>query len=386
MTRRRGAATMSLEVRVMTRLATVTAAISTPLLVALVVASAATKPPPREVKHVNAPIAGVAMDGPRVAYVTDDDAIRVWNIRTGATTGLRPGSGRYMDNPSIPEVAIAGTRVAWITRSVVGNSQETWERLFARSLTGKTQRLATAFRTDGYSDDGTVELWDGAWLQGLVGSGHVLGLSRWTTRPNADRTGMTVSSARLSLIDPSRPALRTIVSGGSGIVSASADNGRIAVLRSDDSVGIYSSAGKLLLQIRPSSAEEIAYGGGRLVVLTDAKTLEVYDARTGALRHTWPIRTKATAAQAGNLEAYGRIGLYTVDPRFLSQRRHLIDLDTGKELVLPPTSHVWGAGGAAIGPLGLVYSVNTYRFGASTLQAGTLVFVPTAKVLAMLAA
>jgi hypothetical protein len=33
-----------------------------------------------------------------------------------------------------------------------------------------------------------------------------------------------------------------------------------------------------------------------------------------------------------------------------------------------------------------VYSVNTYRFGSNPLRAGTLVFVPTARVLDMLGA
>ena len=42
------------------------------------------------------------------------------------------------------------------------------------------------------------------------------------------------------------------------------------------------------------------------------------------------------------------------------------------------------AANAAVGPLGIVYSVNTYRFGSNPKRAGTLVFVPTANVLAMI--
>lgn len=59
---------------------------------------------------------------------------------------------------------------------------------------------------------------------------------------------------------------------------------------------------------------------GAPVVLTETKTLDVYDTQSGALLHTWP--------------------------------------------------------------LGVVYSVNTYRFGSNPKRAGTLIFEPTAKVLA----
>jgi hypothetical protein len=359
------------------------AAIVAPLLLLLVLASAAANPTARRLKQVNRPIAVVALDGARLVYVTDDDAVRVWNLSSGATTQLRTGAGHHVDHPLIPEVAIAGTRVAWITLTVDGNSQETWARLYTRSLSGLTRPVASAFRRDGIYY-GSVEIWDGSWLTGLVGSGSVLAVSRWTTTPNADLSAMTTSKQRLSVIDPRRSVLRVIATGDTTVVSASADRSRVAVLRADDSVGIYSATGALLKQIAPSSAKEIAYGGGRLVVLTDAKTLEVYDARSGALLHTWPIHTKAPYLQPGNLRAYGRIGLYFADTRHLSQRMHLVDLATGKELVFPPNSHPWGSANAAVGPLGVVYSVNTYRFGSNPKRVGTLVFEPSAKVLAMI--
>jgi hypothetical protein len=283
----------------------------------------------------------------------------------------------------IPEVAIAGTRAAWITLGIQGNSQETWARLSTSSLTGETRQVAEAFRTDGYSDGG-VELWNGNWLTGLVGSGKVLAVSRWTTKPNADFSGNVISNARLSVIPATRGPLRMIASGEQSMVSASSDASRLAVLRPDDSVGIYSATGALLKQIRPSSAKEIAYGGGRLVVLTDTKTLEVYDSRSGKLLHTWPIHTKRSYLQAGKLSAYGRIGLYVVWPVSATDRIHLVDLANGKELVLPPSSHMSGAQYAVVRQLGVVYTVNTYRSGTPPKMAGTLVFLSTARALSMI--
>ena len=125
------------------------AAIVAPLLLLLVLASTAANPTARRLKQVNRPIAAVALDGARLVYVTDDDAVRVWNLSSGATTQLRTGAGHYMDHPLVPEVAIAGTRVAWITLTVDGNSQETWARLYTRSLSGLTRPVASAFRRDG---------------------------------------------------------------------------------------------------------------------------------------------------------------------------------------------------------------------------------------------
>jgi hypothetical protein len=360
------------------------AAVVAPLLLLLLLGSAGATAPTRTLKHVSRPVAAVAMDSSRVVYVTDDDAIRVWNIQTGTTTKLRTGSGHYMEHPIIPEVAIAGNRAAWITSSTWGNSRETWTRLYTRSLRGSARQVAEAFRSDGYSDGG-IELWKGDWLGGLVGSGNALLVSRWATTPKPDETGSTISNPRLSLIEARRPILRVIAAGNGSIVSASADGGRVAVLRPDDSVGIFSASGQLLRQIIPSSAQEIAYGGGRLVVLTDTKTLEVYDAKSGALLHAWPTRSRAAHFRPGNLRAYGRIGVYFVDVYSLDQRMHLVDLATGKEIVLAPTQHPWGTAGAAVGRLGLVYSVNTYRFGSHPVRAGTLVFLSTARVLSMLA-
>jgi len=368
----------------MKRLSTFVAAVAAPLLIVLVISAASASVPTRTLHHVVRPIAAVAMDGSRVAYVTDDNAVRVWNVQTGLVSGLQPGTGHYMDDPLIPEVAIAGTRVAWITLSITGNSLETWARLYTSSLTSGTGRLvASAFRTDGYSDSG-VQLWDGDWLTGLVGSGKLLAVSRWTTKPNSEFSGNVISNARLSVMPAPRGPLRVIASGEPSIVSVSADANRVAVLRPDNSVGIYSATGVLLKQIRPSSAKEIAYGGGRLVVLTDTKTLEVYDSRSGKLLHTWPIHTKRSYLQAGKLSVYGRIGLYVVWPISATQRIHLVDLANGKELVIPSSSHMSGTQYAVVGRLGVVYSVNTYRAGTPPKVGGTLVFLSTARALAMI--
>ena len=364
----------------MKRLSTLLAAVAALLALVLIISAAAAKAPPQSLKHVGLPVVSLAMDGPRVIYSSDDNAVRVWDMRSGAITQLRRGAGRFTDNPSIRQVAIAGQRAAWITIASVGNSQETTARLFTASLaTRRADKIASAFRVFGYDDS-----WKGDWLSGLAGSGNVLAVSRWRTTPNADSIGSTISNARLSLIEPGRPPLRMIASGTRSIVSAAVDAGRIAVLRPDHSVGIYSANGALVREITPSSAKELAFGGGRVAVLTETKTLEVFNAQSGALLHTWPVATKSPDMQAENLSAYGRIGVYLATSDYVEARRHVIDLSSGKEMVL---SASWYLGrDAVVGRLGLVYAVNRLYFGVQPpKRTGTLVFLPTAKVLSMLA-
>lgn len=80
------------------------------LVMAVVQAAAASPQAGPLVKQTKSPIATVAMDGRRVAYASGNK-VYVWNTLTGATTLMK---GNYSSHTS--ELAIAGTRVAWITR------------------------------------------------------------------------------------------------------------------------------------------------------------------------------------------------------------------------------------------------------------------------------
>jgi hypothetical protein len=328
------------------------------------VSGAGAKVPSSTLTHAKHSIVAVAIDGPRVAYSTDQNAVLVWNVLTGKTTrarGVHLGTGA-----GIPELAVAGTRVAWILTHVAGNSLETRAQLMVSSPTGAGRRVvASAFRTDGVDDNG-VEVWDGNWLTGLAGSEKVLAVGRWTTTHNVP------SNERLSLID-SKGHLRVIASGPGTVVSAGVDGGRIAVLRPDGTVGVYTTGGTLKLEVTPSSAREVALGGGRLAVLTRTKTLEVYDPASGALLHVWQLPT----AKAGNLRVWGRIGVYSEPYGWASQHVHVLDLLTGRAFVLPSALRPWAAP-AVVGRLGLVYGSNSWRHG------GTLVFLSTSRVLSRL--
>jgi len=375
------------------------------LVLALVAASAqagAAKPRSSKAIQTAKPIWTLAMDGPRVAYMRTDRRVGVWNTATGATSVIKgnyPSNGRSFGYGT-GEVAIAGKRVALITRFEIGNTMQTEERLYTAPLGGTAHQLGK--RTDHSSDPGDCSelpgsgYADGNWLGGLVGSGKVLAVSSW----KAD--GATTTEEQLSLITPT--ALTKIASGPGAIVSQWADAGHIAVLRSTDAwpayqgpleqstplVGIYSAGGTLRGEVAlaplpdfcgyPFAFVRIALSGNRLVVLrlelpragSVTATVEVYDWTTGALVHTWPLALSHVAPIEDRLFVSGRIAV--IEGAF---RLRLLDLTTGKAATVAATRP---NNPATIGPRGLVYAVNPTKDSG----AGKLVFVPTTKLLAAL--
>jgi len=351
------------------------------LLLAFSAQAGAAKSQLNAVKTVG-PVGTLAMDGSRVAYVSGGK-IRIWNVATGATSVV-PGKRGYANVAA--EVAISGKRVAWINRRYVGNT-EAGEKLYAASLGGKPRLLDDVYR---YGRD-DLAVTTGGWMAGLVGTGKALAVSTW-------RTSKGVPSAEdLSVVTPT--GLRPIASGPGAMVAESAEGGHIAVLRSTvgwpndsqmpigpaPSVGVYSTDGALLSEIALGAPDadatgiQIALGGSRLVVLrtelhepsgpTTVK-LEVYDWTTGKLLSTWPV---AIPQYAGEIRFAIDGHLAAVEGPY---RLHLVDLDTGKDVVIASSSR--SDSPPAINSHGLVYAVNKHYNGP-----GKLVFVPTARLLAL---
>jgi hypothetical protein len=371
------------------------------LLFALVVASAqagAAKPDVSKVKPTAKPVLTLAMDGPRVAYITSGGRASVWNVTTGAASAIMgkypsngKGGGEYA--PGVDdEIAIAGTRVALITRFVIGNTMQTQERLYTASVGGSAHQLGKETNHSSSYGDDTVPGSGGSfgnWIGGLVSSGQALFVSTW----KSDNAATT--HERLSLVMPT--VLRKIATGPGTTVSQSANRGHIAVLRSTDAwpayqgpakqrtpmVGVYSIGGRLVgesaLNI-PSTFTRIALSGNQLVALrldipragSLTATVEVYNWTTGALVHTWPLALSHVAPIEDRLYVSGRLALITG-----AFKLRLLDLTTGKTTTIAasrPNSP------ATLGSRGLVYAVNP----AKDTRPGKLVFVPTAKLLAAL--
>ena len=231
---------------------------------------------------------------------------------------------------------------------------------------------------------------DGPQLAGLAGSSGAAVVSTWT----AASDGSAPSNQRLALVTPT--GLQTIATGADAIVSESVDAGHIAVLplpvlsagpydcpsaTLTTSVPVYSTEGALLATIALPPVEpstlgyQVAIRGKQLVVLTFGLhqpsgpawvTLTVYDWTTGALLHTWPVAIKLYPGEV-NFSFSGKVA--AVEGPF---RLHLVDLDTGKDVLIARASHTLSR--TARGPRGLVYAVDAG-------DSGKLVFMPMARLL-----
>jgi hypothetical protein len=360
------------------------------LLAALLVLSAqagAAKPQPNKVKQTPKPIWTLAMDGPRVAYASGG-RIYGWNVVTGATSVVKGtySNAKHTDNAA--EIAIAGKRVAWIKRQEIGNTQQP-QRLYTAPVGGSAHTLR---RVLGYRD--LVCGPGGSQIAGLVGSGSLLAVSTWQW--SAGGSVPVPTHQRLNLITPT--ALRAIATNPGAIVSASADSGHIAVVAlptptwnpeaycdwtSPTSVAVYSVGGTLLQQIETDGpVAEVALGGNLLVVLpgTSSPTFAVYDWRTGTLLHSWPVARRSPF----DFAVAGRLAVYPVNTGRQSADLHLLNLATGRDVVVATTRNILDRS-LALGQRGLVYAVNHWDHSPfSGPSSGKLVFVPTAKLLAAL--
>jgi hypothetical protein len=322
---------------------------------------------------------GAAFDGARVLYgirpygITSQ-SVHVWNVLSGRVSVIhRTGGGAAF--------AVAGNRIAWIARG--GSPSETDEYLLTTPLPRlHLRQIAFALRSDDHASQYEV----GNWLSGLVGSGNVIAVSSWTTG-----SANSVSNGRLSLVGTSR--LKPIVSGTEAISAESIDAGRIAVVRSmalwpghyrlsggAGSLGVYSTSGKLLVEVNHGTAQEAALSGNTLAVLTTTDRVEIYNAKTGAFVRSWPVPVRSA-----HLDLQGNLAIYSAYPKYANPRAlHVLQVKTGKDVVLARGVGPWPysqGDDAQIDRLGVVYVVNRW----TKVHQGHIVFVPMARVVAAVA-
>jgi hypothetical protein len=323
-----------------------------------------------EVRHLQVPVAALAIDGSRIAYdasakfVTKTHAtnrVLVWNVRTGKTTKVSGKKTAVVDGvggAGVFQLAIAGPRVAWLVNE--GGNLESDDYLYTSSVTNpKEHRVASALRRgDGCGGGGGPCA--GPWLGGLVGSGNLIALNRWTTGSSG-----AVTAGSLQVLSGSH--LKSIATGADTVLATAADHGRIVALRSDGAVALYSSTGELLRTVTPSSARNVALNKHALVVLTKTRTLQLYYAPSGSLSRRCSVHGTGTPQ---NLGVQGDIAIYSV-----GNSVHAQDLGSCKDRVIGKLPNRIAF--ARIDSAGLVYAANGTRkaFGTSTL-----VFVPMARL------
>jgi hypothetical protein len=341
------------------------------LLLAVSFSAAAANTPIISVIRTKQDIDEMTMNGSRLVYNLSafpgtfprsrcSNKILVRNLRTG---GLKRVSGNKTcedehgsTGAGVRELAFVGGRFAWIVN--FGGNTEFHDYLRTASLPRPRERqLAAAAR---YGD---IEVQQGSWIGHLVGSGNLIAVNRWST----DAKGM-VKRSELDLVGAN--GLRRVGSGAKAIFAESVDSGRIAVLRADGTVGIYDASGKLLLEVAPRSATEVALCGNKLLVLTKTRSLEIYDSRSGALLRSWPV-----PRGAATLDGYAGLAAYADHPVYSGQRFrvHVLQLTTGKDVVVGTGTYEGRPRrDVQLEAPGLVYAKNLR----------TIVFIPRGRLLA----
>lgn len=321
-------------------------------------------------------VKSLAMDGPRIAYDVAAsyvgkrcNGVYVWNVASGATTHVS-GAGTCGNEGSstgqgVREVAVAGPRVAWIV-SEGGNTYHK-DYLYTAALPKpKEHLLASAYREG--EGEGTLTCGQphartfGKWIGCLVGARTVLIVNRWST----GRSG-GVTSARLEFIGK---RLREITSGRGSMDALSTDGGRVAVVRRDGTVALYSARDGSLLRVVSTSAAEAAVRGNDLVVLTSTGELEVRNSHSGGLLHKWPL-----AAGARFLDVCQGLASYAAPLHggYGAHAVHVIRLSSGKDRIVARHPYIWTAvGDVQLEPAGLAYDVGVGR----AYDRGAVVFLP----------
>lgn len=342
------------------------------------VASAAgtTATPSATVRHLQVSVAALAIQGDRVAYDASSylvakpspNKVFVWNVRTGKTIKVSGKKTADADSTStgagVFQLALAGSRVAWLVNE--GGNLEGDDYLFTSSVAKPRERQVASVIRSGDNCPGR-QAFDcaGPWLGGLVGSGNLIAMNRWTT----DGTG-AVNAGQLDVLSGTK--LKQVAIGANTVQAAVADGGRVAVLHADGTVALYSAAGKPLLTVNtPQNTDAVALRGESLVVATKTRQLELFNARTGSLRKTLTTRGSKPPR---NVDVQGNIAIYTTGN---AGELHAVNLSSGKDRAV--AGFHGGVDIAHIDSAGLVY---TSDGSGTSFGKGTLVFLPFAKVAA----
>jgi hypothetical protein len=308
--------------------------IAIPALLVLGLSAASGSTPVPKAIHVRPMGQWIAMDGPRIVYDgfarVGCNRIFVLNVRTGVQIPLR----RCLSDFGSRQVAIAGRRIAWINTEC-GNS-ECDDYLSVASLPRPKARLLASAHSEG--EVGAEQL-EGAFIGPLVGSGALLAVNRWSGAVNGEM--ITFTKAGLDLVGAR--GLRRFVAGRKATFAQATDAGRVAVLRGDNSVGIYDASGRLLRELAPSSVAEgeefggnaVALQGDYLVVLTNMQTLEIYNAHSGTMLRRWAVPKDVT-----NLDVHAGVVAYAEVPggraagSGSAYKVHVLRIATGKDVVV----------------------------------------------------
>ena len=347
------------------------------VLVAAAAGTTSTQSP--KVRHLQLPVAALAVDGSRIAYAlssryatkANTTKVVVWNVRTGKTVKFSGKKTAAADTSStgagVFQLAIAGSRVAWLMN--VGGNLEGDDYLFTSSLTNPIEhQVASEIRT-GDGCPGRDNRCAGEWLGGLVGSGNLIAVNRWTT--DAD---IAVTAGELDVLSGGR--LKKVATGAGTVQAAVADGGRVAVLRTDGTVALYSAAGQLLLRrcIPRRTRKRLRSRARASWWVPRRDSLSCTTPTPGRCARRSP-RTRRSARLARLRATSMPKAISPSTRRGMLESLHAVNLSTGKDRVIAKPRG--GVVLAQIDSAGLAYAGNGF---GTHYGKGTLVFIPFAKI------
>jgi hypothetical protein len=138
---------------------------------------------------------------------------------------------------------------------------------------------------------------------------------------------------------------------------------------------VYGRDGRLQRVVSPF-VREVAVAHNRLVVLTRQDTLQVYEARSGRLLHSWPVHARG---ETPSLDACCGLAAYIdapAGPGSTASTLHVVDLVTGRDRVVAKTANDSDMiRDLQLGPSGLVYSSDLRQSQGSRIH-----FLPLAQI------
>lgn len=327
------------------------------------------------VTYSTSSVTRLAADGHRVVVavtgsVTECDRLVLWTPRSRPPVVFRAGTNcprnGGIGGDGIVEVALAGTRVAWVERAL-GNFE--YLTLYTRSP-GAAKGLAIAAADNASGAKGGV---DGDYLGHVRGDGSMLVFDRWSictayppgsiVEPPPAAPCDTLAPTEVTEVTYDEQLFRVgrkapIATGVGSILAA--DAGRIVVHGAGGDVVLLDRTGAVLRTLSflvPTSFDAAALDGHDLV-LQRGTALDVYDTSTGERTSTLAVPAGARLTDA----ALGR-ALAVSGSRVL-----LLRLDgTGTEAFVAPRRVV----DAELEPDGLFYAYNL----AGGSRRGRVVFV-----------
>jgi hypothetical protein len=286
------------------------------------------------------PVERLAVDGRRVAMVFTDAAdancVELWESPSGRLTRFLRGCGSL-------ELALAGTRSAWLTYDqgnhlYLGISTASPSRPGAVGIASLATggNLSCTPGTCPYAGEGDLQ-----------GSGSLLVFDTWSQKGGPCEAVQCFRNDKILGTLWRVVGRRTVKirSERAGLTALAADQGRVAVLRSDGPVEVVAAHGSLLRRFpyEPDEVKAAALTGDALAVQT-GKSLVAFSVGMGKLRHSWRLPTGARlqGAQSG-------VAVYLAG-RII----HLLRLADGRGAVIRPPGR--GQVQAKLGSAGLFYS------------------------------